>query len=188
MESVHCCGRHDADVQEKLRTMPRIGRTGKVAAVAVAGVAVIGGLSAAGALPAVSELSGGHSAVETVPPEPASETGIERDQPAGARRMLWRFRRDVVIIKLLMSRLQVPRRWFGDRGGQRHERHGVHGDRDADHHRAGPGSGCCGLATSPVMVTRTSGPTCLRLRPIKHRTVCHTSRKRVGKLSGWSPA
>jgi hypothetical protein len=57
--------------------MPRIGRTGKVAAIAVAGVAVVGGLSAAGALPEVSVLSDGHSAVETVPPEPASETGVE---------------------------------------------------------------------------------------------------------------
>ena len=57
--------------------MPRIGRTGKVAAIAVAGVAAIGGLSAAGALPNVSELSGGRSAVESVPPEQASETGVE---------------------------------------------------------------------------------------------------------------
>jgi hypothetical protein len=63
--------------------MPRIGRTGKVAAIAVAGVAVIGGLSAAGALPNVSELSGGHSAVETVPPEPASETGVEHATAGG---------------------------------------------------------------------------------------------------------
>jgi hypothetical protein len=64
--------------------MPRIGRTGKVAAVAVAGVAVIGGLSAAGALPNVSELSGGHSSVETVPPDQASETGIEHANAGGS--------------------------------------------------------------------------------------------------------
>jgi len=63
--------------------MPRIGRTGKVAAVAVAGVAVLGGLSAAGALPNVSELSGGHSAVETVPPEAASDTGVEHATAGG---------------------------------------------------------------------------------------------------------
>jgi hypothetical protein len=64
--------------------MPRIGRTGKVAAVAVAGVAVIGGLSAAGALPNVSELSGGHSAVESVPPDQASETGVEHANAGGS--------------------------------------------------------------------------------------------------------
>jgi hypothetical protein len=69
-------------VQETLN-MPRIGRTGKVAAIAVAGVAAIGGLSAAVALPVVSELSGGHSAVETVPPESASETGVEHATAGG---------------------------------------------------------------------------------------------------------
>jgi hypothetical protein len=63
--------------------MPRIGRTGKVAAVVVAGVAVVGGLSAAGALPNVNELSGGHSSVETVPPEAASETGVEHATAGG---------------------------------------------------------------------------------------------------------
>ena len=57
--------------------MPRMARSGKLAAFAVAGIAVIGGLGAAGALPDVSELSGGHGAVETVPPEPAAETGVE---------------------------------------------------------------------------------------------------------------
>ena len=64
--------------------MPRIGRTGRVAAIAVAGVAAIGGLSAAGALPNVSELSGGHSAVETVPPDQASETGVEHANAGGS--------------------------------------------------------------------------------------------------------
>jgi len=64
--------------------MSRIGRTGKLAAVAVAGVAAIGGLSAAGALPNVSELSGGHSAVETVPPDQASETGVEHANAGGS--------------------------------------------------------------------------------------------------------
>ena len=63
--------------------MPRIGRTGKVAAAAIAGAAVIGGLSAAGALPNVGELSGGHSAVETVPPDAASETGVEHATAGG---------------------------------------------------------------------------------------------------------
>ena len=64
--------------------MSRIGRTGKLAAVAVAGVAAIGGLSAAGALPNVSELSGGHSAVETVPADQASETGVEHANAGGS--------------------------------------------------------------------------------------------------------
>jgi hypothetical protein len=60
--------------------MPRFGRTAKVAAITVAGVAAIGGLSVAGALPSVGDLSGGHSAVETVPPDTASPTGIEHAQ------------------------------------------------------------------------------------------------------------
>jgi hypothetical protein len=64
--------------------MPRFGRTASIAAIAVAGVAAVGGLSAAGALPSVSELSGGHSAVETVPPDTASQTGIDHAQAGGA--------------------------------------------------------------------------------------------------------
>ena len=44
---------------------------------------LVGGLGAAGALPNVSDLSGGHSAVETVPPEQASETGVEHATAGG---------------------------------------------------------------------------------------------------------
>ena len=68
--------------------MPRIGRTGKVAAVAVAGVAALGGLSAAGALPNVSELSGGHSAVETVPPDQRPRLVLSTRTLAAASRLL----------------------------------------------------------------------------------------------------
>ena len=63
--------------------MPRLGRTGKVAAITVAGLAAIGGLSVAGALPSVGDLSGGHSAVDSVPPDTASPTGIEHAQAGG---------------------------------------------------------------------------------------------------------
>jgi hypothetical protein len=64
--------------------MPRVRRTGKVAAIAVAGVAAIGGLSVAGALPSVGDLAGGHSAVETVPPDQASATGADHANAGGA--------------------------------------------------------------------------------------------------------
>jgi hypothetical protein len=63
--------------------MPRVSRTGKIAAITVAGVAAIGGLGVAGALPSVGDLSGGNSHVSTVPPEQASETGVEHANAGG---------------------------------------------------------------------------------------------------------
>jgi len=64
--------------------MPRVSRTGKIAAITVAGVAAIGGLGVAGALPSIGDLSGGHSHVSTVPPEQASETGVEHANAGGS--------------------------------------------------------------------------------------------------------
>jgi hypothetical protein len=57
----------------------------KFAAASVTGLAVVaGGLAAAGALPDVASLSGGHSSVDSVPPPAASPTGVEHATSGGA--------------------------------------------------------------------------------------------------------